>query len=98
MSRIVIKACSWLKTMVYSDDGKIHMWDRHAGEAPVDPIVTLEGHSARANAVCVTETKDNHLVVVSASDDATVRVWTCGKAIGKCLESWARMDLCCQWD
>ena len=52
-----------------AEDKKAHVWDRHYGVK----LATLEGHKNVVNAVTINPADPEMLV--SASDDYTLRVW-----------------------
>lgn len=52
-----------------AEDHCAHVWDRHFGAK----LATLKGHSNVVN--CVAFNPVNQEMVVSASDDHTIRVW-----------------------
>ena len=52
-----------------AEDHRVHVWDRHFGAK----LATLEGHSDVVN--CVAFNPVNEEMLVSASDDHTIRVW-----------------------
>ena len=52
------------------DSGNVHIWDRQGGE----PIACLPGHAATVNAAVFNPADPT--MIVSASDDHTLRVWS----------------------
>ncbi|KST69469.1 nSTAND1 domain-containing NTPase [Mastigocoleus testarum] len=61
-------------------DGSIKLWKldedvNNHGRAFKNPYKTLKGHSGAANRVGLFSTNKDKLIIVSSSDDKTVRIW-----------------------